>query len=224
MKGSFVIIVLYFFFLIRFDSYGIEYLQETNIEMNALEDTVVKDTTKLLPNQNLKVSLYSSWEYYNLLIREKHTRPSNFWLDQLPYKLSDKKFQKACKKAIVPLLKSTYPEIVKLITRKKIQSISFILNFDDRKEFIDKYFMVHVKSASIPLLDAIELEMTKGDTLANMIKKAMEQVYEEIPVLPRESLPDSIRKRVEAGERGYAYFTDIFVEIEREDLWRYKKK
>ena len=84
--------------------------------------------------------------------------------------------------------------------------------------------MVHVKASDILILDVVEKEITQGNTLATMVKEAMEQVYDEIPVLPRETLPEDVKVRVEDGDRGSAYFTDIFVEIERKDLWRYKKK
>ena len=67
--------------------------KQSSETLKIAEDSILKDTTKLLSSQNLKVSFYSTWGDYNLLIRDKHTRPSNFWLDQLPYKLSDKKFQ-----------------------------------------------------------------------------------------------------------------------------------
>lgn len=213
------------FFISGMEGIGQNYASKQNVDtLKVAEDSMLKDTTKLLSSQNLKVSFYSTWGDYNLLIRDKHTRPSNFWLDQLPYKLADKKFQFACKKAVVQAMKSVFPEVCKLIERQKLQSVAFILNFDDRKEYIDKYFMVHVKSPEILILDVVEKEITQGNRLAIMVKEAMEQVYDEIPVLPRETLPADVRVRVEDGARGYAYFTDIFVEIERKDLWRYKKK
>ena len=213
------------FFISWMEGIGRNSVSKQDIEtLQIVEDSIFKDTTKLLSSQNLKVSFYSTWGDYNLLIRDKHTRPSNFWLDQLPYKLTDKKFQYACKKAVVQAMKSAFPEVCKLIERQKVLSVAFILNFDDRKEYVDKYFMVHVKSSEIPILDVVEEEITQGNTLATMVKEAMEQVYDEIPVLPRETLPEDVRVRVEDGDHGFAYFTDIFVEIERKDLWRYKKK
>lgn len=104
------------FFISWMEGIGRNSVSKQDIEtLQIVEDSIFKDTTKLLSSQNLKVSFYSTWGDYNLLIRDKHTRPSNFWLDQLPYKLTDKKFQFACKKAVVQAMKSAFPEVCKLI-------------------------------------------------------------------------------------------------------------
>jgi hypothetical protein len=62
-----------------------------------------------------------------------------------------------------------------------IREISLSVNFDDRKEFINKNFWVNVKSRDLSVIESAIAQLTGDDKLFTLIKNGSEEVYVKYP-------------------------------------------
>ena len=144
------------------------------ISINAT-NTVVKNTnvTTSAGVLNVSVEQYTNG-IYDLLISEPTKHASNVYMTDFPFKENREAFDGACKEAYITLFKSVYPELCSQIMSGTIREISLSVNFDDRKEFINKNFWVNVKSMDLSAIESAITELTGDDKLFNFIKNGSE--------------------------------------------------
>ena len=179
--------------------------------------TVVKNTnvTTSAGVLNVSVEQYTNG-IYDLLISEPTKHASNVYMTDFPFKENREAFDGACKEAYITLFKSVYPELCSQIMSGTIREISLSVNFDDRKEFINKNFWVNVKSMDLSAIESAITELTGDDKLFNFIKNGSEEVYGKVSMTPRSTLSDEMLQLVNSGEMGY--FSNAYLKITKEDL------
>lgn len=180
-------------------------------------NTVVKNTnvTTSAGVLNVSVEQYTNG-IYDLLISEPTKHASNVYMTDFPFKENREAFDDACKEAYITLFKSVYPELCSQIMSGTIREISLSVNFDDRKEFINKNFWVNVKSMDLSAIESAITELTGDDKLFNFIKNGSEEVYGKVSMNPRSTLPDEMLQLVNNGTKGY--FSNAYIKITKEDL------
>ena len=137
-------------------------------------------------------------------------------MTDFPFKENRKAFDEACKEAYIALFNSVYPELCSQIMSGTIREISLSVNFDDRKEFINKNFWVNVKSMDLSVIESAIAQLTGDDRLFTLIKNGSEEVYGKVSVTPRSALSDEMLQLVNSGEKGY--FSNAYIKITKEDL------
>ena len=129
--------------------------------------TVVKNTNVATSAGVLNVSVeqYANG-IYDLLVSEPTKHDSNVYMTDFPFKENREAFDDACKEAYITLFKSVYPELCSQILSGTIREISLSVNFDDRKEFINKNFWVNVKSRDLSVIELVIAQLTGDDKLS----------------------------------------------------------
>lgn len=130
-------------------------------------NTVVKNTDVTTPSGvlNVNVEQYANG-VYDLLVSEPTKHASNVYMTDFPFKENREAFDGACKEAYITLFKSVYPELCSQILSGTIREISLSVNFDDRKEFINKNFWVNVKSRDLSVIELVIAQLTGDDKLS----------------------------------------------------------
>lgn len=130
-------------------------------------NTVVKNTDVTTPSGvlNVNVEQYANG-VYDLLVSEPTKHASNVYMTDFPFKENREAFDGACKEAYITLFKSVYPELCSQIMSGTIREISLSVNFDDRKEFINKNFWVNVKSRDLSVIELVIAQLTGDDKLS----------------------------------------------------------
>ena len=179
--------------------------------------TVVKNTNVATSAGVLNVSVeqYANG-IYDLLVSEPTKHDSNVYMTDFPFKENREAFDDACKEAYITLFKSVYPELCSQILSGTIREISLSVNFDDRKEFINKNFWVNVKSRDLSVIESAIAQLTDDDKLFTLIKNGSEEVYGKVSMTPRSTLSDEMLQLVNSGEKGY--FSNAYIKITKEDL------
>ncbi len=184
----------------------------TGINATNIKNTNVTTSAGVL---NVSVEQYTNG-IYDLLISEPTKHASNVYMTDFPFKENREAFDDACKEAYITLFKSVYPELCSQIMSGTIREISLSVNFDDRKEFINKNFWVNVKSMDLSAIESAITELTGDDKLFNFIKNGSEEVYGKVSMNPRSTLPDEMLQLVNNGTKGY--FSNAYIKITKEDL------
>lgn len=184
----------------------------TGINATNIKNTNVTTSAGVL---NVSVEQYTNG-IYDLLISEPTKHASNVYMTDFPFKENREAFDDACKEAYITLFKSVYPELCSQIMSGTIREISLSVNFDDRKEFINKNFWVNVKSMDLSAIESAITELTGDDKLFNFIKNGSEEVYGKVSMTPRSTLPDEMLQLVNNGTKGY--FSNAYIKITKEDL------
>lgn len=180
-------------------------------------NTVVKNTDVTTPSGvlNVNVEQYANG-VYDLLVSEPTKHASNVYMTDFPFKENREAFDGACKEAYITLFKSVYPELCSQIMSGTIREISLSVNFDDRKEFINKNFWLNVKSRDLSVIESAITQLTGDDKLFTLIKNGSEEVYGKVSMTPRSALSDEMLQLVNSGEKGY--FSNAYIKITKEDL------
>ena len=180
-------------------------------------NTVVKNTDVTTPAGvlNVNVEQYANG-VYDLLVSEPTKHASNVYMTDFPFKENREAFDDACKEAYITLFKSVYSELCSQIMSGTIREISLSVNFDDRKEFINKNFWVNVKSRDLSVIESAIAQLTGDDKLFTLIKNGSEEVYGKVSMTPRSALSDEMLQLVNNGEKGY--FSNVYIKITKEDL------
>ena len=180
-------------------------------------NTVVKNTDVTTPAGvlNVNVEQYANG-VYDLLVSEPTRHASNVYMTDFPFEENREAFDEACKEAYITLFKSVYPELCSQIMSGTIREISLSVNFDDRKEFINKNFWVNVKSRDLSVIESAIAQLTGDDKLFTLIKNGSEEVYGKVSLTPRSTLSDEMLQLVNSGEKGY--FSNAYIKITKEDL------
>ena len=192
-------------------------LINTMLLVVAINATNIKNQDVTTPSGTLNVSVeqYTNG-IYDLLVSEPTKHPSNVFMTDFPFKENRKAFDEACKEAYIALFNSVYPELCSQIMSGTIREISLSVNFDDRKEFINKNFWVNVKSMDLSAIESAITELTGDDKLFNFIKNGADEVYGKVSMTPRSTLSDEMLQMVNSGEKGY--FSNAYIKITKEDL------
>ena len=180
-------------------------------------NTVVKNTDVTTPAGvlNVNVEQYANG-VYDLLVSEPTRHASNVYKTDLPFKENREAFDEACKEAYITLFKSVYPELCSQIMSGTIREIALSVNFDDRKEFINKNFWLNVKSRDLSVIESAITQLTGDDKLFTLIKNGSEEVYGKVTMTPRSALPDEMLQLVNNGTKGY--FSNAYIKITKEEL------
>ena len=184
----------------------------TGINATNIKNTNVTTSAGVL---NVSVEQYTNG-IYDLLISEPTKHASNVYMTDFPFKENREAFDGACKEAYITLFKSVYPELCSQIMSGTIREISLSVNFDDRKEFINKNFWVNVKSRDLSVIESAIAQLTGDDKLFTLIKNGSEEVYGKVSLTPRSTLSDEMLQLVNSGEKGY--FSNAYIKITKEDL------
>lgn len=200
MKQQIITVILLFFVLVA---------NATN--------TVVKNmnVTTSAGVLNVNVEQYANG-VYDLLVSEPTKHTSNVYMTDFPFKENREAFDEACKEAYITLFKSVYPELCSQIMSGTIREIALSVNFDDRKEFINKNFWLNVKSRDLSVIESAITQLTGDDKLFTLIKNGSEEVYGKVTMTPRSALPDEMLQLVNNGTKGY--FSNAYIKITKEDL------
>lgn len=200
MKQQIITVILLFFVLVA---------NATN--------TVVKNmnVTTSAGVLNVNVEQYANG-VYDLLVSEPTKHASNVYMTDFPFKENREAFDEACKEAYITLFKSVYPELCSQIMSGTIREIALSVNFDDRKEFINKNFWLNVKSRDLSVIESAITQLTGDDKLFTLIKNGSEEVYGKVTMTPRSALPDEMLQLVNNGTKGY--FSNAYIKITKEDL------
>ena len=180
-------------------------------------NTVVKNTDVTTPAGvlNVNVEQYANGVYY-LLVSEPTRHASNVYMTDFPFKENREAFDEACKEAYITLFKSVYPGLCSQIMSGTIREIALSVNFDDRKEFINKNFWLNVKSRDLSVIESAITQLTGDDKLFTLIKNGSEEVYGKVTMTPRSALPDEMLQLVNNGTKGY--FSNAYIKITKEEL------
>lgn len=180
-------------------------------------NTVVKNTDVTTPAGvlNVNVEQYANG-VYDLLVSEPTRHASNVYMTDFPFKENREAFDEACKEAYITLFKSVYPELCSQIMSGTIREIALSVNFDDRKEFINKNFWLNVKSRDLSVIESAITQLTGDDKLFTLIKNGSEEVYGKVTMTPRSALPDEMLQLVNNGTKGY--FSNAYIKITKEEL------
>ena len=173
------------------------------------------DVTTSSGTLNVSVEQYTNG-IYDLLVSEPTNHASNVFMTDFPFKENRKAFDEACKEVYIALFKSVYPELCSQILSGTIREIALSVNFDDRKEFINKNFWVNVKSRDLSVIESAIAQLTGDDKLFTLIKNGSEEVYGKVSMTPRSTLSDEMLQLVNSGEKGY--FSNAYIKITKEDL------
>lgn len=173
------------------------------------------DVTTSSGTLNVSVEQYTNG-IYDLLVSEPTKHASNVFMTDFPFKENRKAFDATCKEVYITLFKSVYPELCSQIMSGTIREISLSVNFDDRKEFINKNFWVNVKSRDLSVIESAIAQLTGDDKLFTLIKNGSEEVYGKVSMTPRSTLSDEMLQLVNSGEKGY--FSNAYIKITKEDL------
>ena len=192
-------------------------LINTILLVAVINATNIKNTDVTTPSgiQNVSVGQYTNG-VYDLLVSEPTKHASNVFMTGFPFKENRKEFDEACKEAYIVLFKSVYPELCSQILSGAVREISLSVNFDDRKEFINKNFWVNVKSSDLSVIESAITQLTSDNKLFTLIKNGSEEVYGKVSMTPRSALSDEMLQLVNSGEKGY--FSNAYVKITKEDL------
>ena len=173
-------------------------------------NTVVKNTDVTTPAGvlNVNVEQYANG-VYDLLVSEPTRHASNVYMTDFPFKENREAFDEACKEAYITLFKSVYPELCSQIMSGTIREIALSVNFDDRKEFINKNFWLNVKSRDLSVIESAITQLTGDDKLFTLIKNGSEEVYGKVTMTPRSALPDEMLQLVNNGTKGY--FSNAYI-------------
>jgi hypothetical protein len=180
-------------------------------------NTVVKNTDVTTPAGvlNVNVEQYANG-VYDLLVSEPTKHASNVYMTDFPFKENREAFDEACKEAYISLFKSVYPELCSQIMSGTIREMALSVNFDDRKEFINKNFWLNVKSRDLSVIESAITQLTGDDKLFTLIKNGSEEVYGKVTMTPRSALPDEMLQLVNNGTKGY--FSNAYIKITKEEL------
>ena len=174
-----------------------------------------KDVETSLGVLNVSVEQYSNG-VYDLLVKEPTKHASNVYMTDFPFKENRTEFDEACKEVYIALFKSVFPELCSQVVSGTISQICLSVNFDDRKEFINKNFWVNVKSMDLSVIESAIAQLTGDDRLFTLVKDGSEEVYGRVPMTQRSALSDEMRQLVDNGEKGY--FSNAFIVITKENL------
>lgn len=180
-------------------------------------NTVIKttDVQTLVGTLNVSIEQCNNG-VYDLLIKEPTKHASNVFMTDFPFGESREEFDEACKEAYIALFKTYYPEICKQIIDGTIRQVCLSINFDDRKEFVNKNFWVNVKSKDLAVVEAVVAQLTGDSRLFTLIKEGSEQVYGKVSMTPRTALSAEMKQLVDSGEKGY--FSNAYIKICKENL------
>ena len=146
---------------------------------------VIKNTDVQISVGTLNVSIEQcSNGIYDLLIKEPTKHASNVFMTDFPFGENREAFDEACKEAYIALFKTYYPEICKQIIDGIVSQVCLSVNFDERKEFVNKSFWVNVKSKDLAVVKAVEAQLTGDSRLFTLIKEGSEQVYGKVSMTP----------------------------------------
>lgn len=180
-------------------------------------NTVIKNTDVQTSSGTLNVSIeqYSNG-VYDLLIKEPTKHASNVFMTDFPFGESREEFDEACKETYITLFKTYYPEICKQIIDGTVSQVCLSINFDDRKEFVNKNFWINVKSKDLAIVEAVVAQLTGDSRLFALIEEGSELVYGKVSMTPRAELSAEMKQLVDSGEKGY--FSNAYIKICKEDL------
>ena len=192
--------------------YGYDYFDYLYvvIRRNDLLDYVV---------DNLSFNSQEHPEGCSLSITEKENPISNSKMKQLPFNRKDKKFQQSCKEAFMQSLEEDYPAILKLLKAGKLSEVKLTVNLDDKGELVDKGFNFYTATKFMALTKDFSKKIRRSTLLRQIVSKTSKLIYEKCPIeFPRENLSEDILHKVEAGEKGYGYYTKMEIRLTEDDL------
>ncbi len=154
-----------------------------------------------------------------LSITEKNVPISNSKMKTLPFDAKDKKFQQICRKAFVQSLKEIYSAACVFLATDKLSEIRLTLNLDDKGELYDQGFNFYATTKFVAITEVLTKRFKYSTLLRQIINRTSELIYEQCQVeFPRDTLPKDILQKVEAGEKGYGYYTEMEIWITKDDL------
>lgn len=154
-----------------------------------------------------------------LSITEKSIPISNSKMQMLPFNDKDKQFQQVCKEAFVQTLREICPAVCVYLVTGKISEIRLTLNLDDKGKLYEQGFNFYATTKFVAITDILTRKFMWSTLLRQIVNKTAEHIYEQTPVqFPRESLSKDILQKVESGEKGYGYYTQMEIWITKDDL------
>ena len=154
-----------------------------------------------------------------LSVTEKNRPIGNSKLQTLPFNDKDEKFQRVCKEAFVQTLKEICPALCAYIVTDKLSEIRLTLNLDDKRELYEQGFNFYATTKFVALTDIITKKFMWSTLLRKIVNRTSELIYERFPVQSRrETLSKEILQKVEAGEKGYGYYTQMEICITKDDF------
>ena len=154
-----------------------------------------------------------------LSITEKNAPTSNSKLQTLPFNDKDKNFQKVCKDAFVQSLKEICPAVCVYLETGKISELRLTLNLDDKGQLYEQGFKFYATTKYGAITDVLTKKFMWSTLLRQIVNKTSRLIYERFPVQShREFLSKEILQKVEAGEKGYGYYTQMEIWISKGDL------
>jgi hypothetical protein len=195
---------------------------------NAQEKINYEWDRKILEDRNMMVT-YKQFATGNYAVVMNTTKnapvPSNLNYDVFPFSGKLGELEYVAKDILVKLLVEYYPQICDMLEEEKIVDAVFHLRFYEQKEMLNKDFdfFTSVKSRSqVDYLHAFEKLVTSDDRIREMVGKAADVIYEQVPVAVPLSMQSAEHiEKNKKGEYGYEYFDYLYVIITRNDLLNY---
>lgn len=154
-----------------------------------------------------------------LSVTEKNTPIGNSKLQTLPFDDKDEKFQQVCKEAFVQSLKEICPAVCVYLVTDKLSEIRLTLNLDDKGELYEQGFNFHATTKFAAITDVLTKKFMWSTLLRQIVNRTSKLIYERFPVQShREVLVKEILQKVEAGEKGYGYYTPMEIWITKDDF------
>lgn len=181
---------------------------------------------EIYPN-DVRHRIYDSIEFVKtehedmncLSITEKNPPVTNSKLHSEPFNSKDERFRQVCKEAFVRSLEVNYPAVCTLVESGKLSEVRLTVNLDAQGEMVDKGFNFYVTTKFPAITDALTRKFKWSTLLRQIVKDTGKRIYAQYPVdLPKDSLSEDVRQKVEAGEKGYDYYTKTEICITKEDL------
>lgn len=154
-----------------------------------------------------------------LSLAERDIPVSNSKLNCFPFDKSDRVFQQICQDALVQSLKIEYPALINHLETGKLSEVRLTINLDDKGELVEKGFKLNVSTKFPTMIDILLNKIRLTTVLRQIVNKTSKFIYERCEVdFPRESLLKEVYRKVEAGEKGYGYYTKMEIRITKDDL------
>ena len=154
-----------------------------------------------------------------LSVTEKNTPIGNSKLQTLPFDDKDEKFQQVCKEVFVQSLKEICPAVCVYLVTDKLSEIRLTLNLDDKGELYEQGFNFHATTKFAAITDVLTKKFMWSTLLRQIVNRTSKLIYERFPVQShREVLAKEFLQKVEAGEKGYGYYTQMEIWITKDDF------
>lgn len=154
-----------------------------------------------------------------LSLTERDMSVSNSKLNSFPFDKSDRVFQRICQDALVQSLKKEYPIVINHLENGKLSEVRLTINLDDKGELVGKGFRLNVSTKFPTMIDILLKKFRLTTVLRQIVNRTSELIYEQCQVeIPREAFSKDILQKVEAGEKGYGYYTKMEIRLTKEDL------